>query len=139
MRQRGVVIEKEGKEVVVQIEDPKAVCGDCKGCVRLTPDRPLEDYNVRLKDPKDQYSIGDEVIVDGDMGPVFKALGVLYGIPFSLLFVGYGLTRLLLKSDPLAGLGGIVGLLVGAVFSRRITRRFFATEAEMKIVARACS
>ena len=139
MRQRGTVVEKHGDEVVVQIEDPKAVCGECKGCMRLTPDRPLEDYVVRLKDPKDQYKIGDGVIVDGDMGPVVKAIAFLYGLPFISLFVGYGLTRVLVQSDPLAGLGGIAGLLVGAIISRRVTRRFFATEAEIKIVARACS
>ncbi|NMB01570.1 MAG: SoxR reducing system RseC family protein [Firmicutes bacterium] len=139
MRQRGVVIDKKRKEVVVRFEDPKSVCGDCKGCIRLTPDRPSEEYVVRLADPKDQYDIGDEVIVDGDMGPVVKAVAVLYGIPFISLFVGYGVTRLLYDSDPLAGLGGIVGLILGAVVSKLVTRRFFVREAEMKIVARACS
>lgn len=139
MRQRGVVIEKNPKEVVVQFQDPKSVCGNCKGCIRLTPDRPQEDYVVRLADPKDQYEVGDAVLVDGDMGPVFKTLGFLYGVPFVSLFIGYGVTRLVLNSDPLAGLGGIAGLLIGAVLSRAVTRRYFPSEAKMKIVARACS
>lgn len=139
MRQRGVVIEKAAKEVVVQIQDAARTCGSCKGCMRLTPDRPLEDYVVRLQDNSDQYNVGDAVILDGEMGPMFKAVGVLYGIPFVALFIGYVVTRLALGSDSLAGVGAAVGLLVGAMVARAVTRRFFAREPEFRIVARACS
>lgn len=139
MRRRGVVIENTAKEVVVEIQDPARTCGSCKGCIRLTPDRPPEDYLVRIRKTGNQYEVGDEVILDGEMAPVVKAVGVLYGIPFATLFIGYVVTRLITGSDPVAGLGGIVGLLLGAIVARRVTRRFFDREPEFRIVARACS
>lgn len=83
--------------------------------------------------------MGDEVILDGEIGPLVKALIVLYGIPFASLFVGYVVTRLISGSDPMAGLGGVAGLLLGAVIARKLTRRFFDHDAEFRIVARACS
>ena len=139
MRRRGVVIERTERELLVEIQDPKRTCGSCNGCIRLTPDRPPEDYIVRASNPRNKYDVGDEVILDGEIAPLVKAVGVLYGIPFSLLFIGYLLTRLLTGSDPVAGLGGVAGLLLGAVIGRTITRRFFNQEPEFRVVARACS
>lgn len=139
MRRRGIVIEKTDKEVVVEIQDPARTCGSCKGCIRIAPDRPPEDYIVRMRNTRDQYEIGDEVIVDGEIGPLIKAVVVLYGIPFVSLFIGYLVTRLVTGSDPQAGLGGVAGLLLGAVVARKITRRFFDREPDFRIVARACS
>lgn len=139
MRQRGVIIAKEAQDLTVRIQDPASVCGSCKGCMRLTPERPPEDYVIHLKDSSGQYQVGDEVIVDGDLKPAVKALGVLYGIPFAALFVGYGLARVFWASDPVAGLGGIVGLLLGAAVSRPLTRRYFNQEPRLKIISRACS
>ena len=46
----------------------------------------------------------------------FKA-GVLHGVPFAALFAGYGLTYALVGVDAVAGLGAIVGLLVGCGLS----------------------
>ncbi len=139
MRQRGVVIEKTAKELVVQIEDPSTTCGSCKGCIRLTPERPKEDYIVRVPKTKIDYAVGDGVILDGQMAPMIKAVGFLYGVPFISLFVGYVITRLISGSDPLAGLGAVAGLLLGAVVARTVTRRFINGEPEFRIVARACS
>ena len=139
MRRRGVIIEITDKEVVVEIQDPTRTCGSCKGCIRLTPDRPPEDYIVRTRKPRNHYEVGDEVILDGEIGPLVKALIVLYGIPFASLFIGYVVTRLISGSDPMAGLGGVAGLLLGAVIARKLTRRFFDHDAEFRIVSRACS
>ena len=139
MRRRGVVIERTERELLVEIQDPKRTCGSCNGCIRIAPDRPPEDYIVRAPNPRNKYDVGDEVILDGEIAPLVKAVGVLYGIPFSLLFIGYLLTRLLTGSDPVAGLGGVAGLLLGAVIGRTITRRFFNQEPEFRVVARACS
>ncbi|HBN96573.1 MAG TPA: hypothetical protein DDZ66_09755 [Firmicutes bacterium] len=139
MRRRGVVIEKTDKEVVVEIQDPARTCGNCKGCIRLTPDRPPEDYIVRTRDTRNQYEVGDEVILDGEIGPLIKAIAVLYGVPFISLFIGYLVTRLITGSDPQAGLGAVAGLLLGAIVARKITRRFYDHEADFRIVARACS
>ncbi len=139
MRRRGVVIEKSAKEVVVEVQDPARTCGGCKGCIRLTPDRPPDDYIVRVRSTGSQYEVGDEVILDGEIAPLVKAVGVLYGIPFATLFVGYVVTRLISGSDPAAGLGAVAGLLIGAVVARKLTRRFFDREPDFRIVARACS
>lgn len=139
MRRRGIIVEKTNKEMLVEIQDPTRTCGSCKGCIKLTPDRPPEDYIVRVPSNRQPYEVGDEVIVDGQMAPMVKAVVVLYGIPFILLFVGYFLTRLIAKSDPVAGLGAIVGLLIGAVVAKALVRRFLNAEPEFRIVARACS
>ncbi len=139
MRQRGIVIEREEDQVVVQIQDPSRICGSCSGCMRLTPQRPHEDYVVRLDDARGDYVVGDEVILEGYMGDLVKAVMVLYGVPFVSLFIGYVLTRIILGSDPVAGLGAVVGLLVGAFVARPLARRLSQSEPELKIVARACS
>lgn len=139
MRQRGIIVEREADQVVVQIQDPSRTCGSCSGCVRLTPQRPPEDYVVRLEDTARNYVVGDEVIVEGSMGDLIKALVVLYGLPFLSLFIGYGLVRVITGSDPLAGLGGVGGLLGGAMIARPIARRLSEGDPEFKIVARACS
>lgn len=139
MRQRGIVIEREEDQVVVQIQDPSRTCGSCSGCMRLTPQRPHEDYVVRLDDARGDYVVGDEVILEGYMGDLVKAVMVLYGVPFVSLFIGYVLTRIILGSDPVAGLGAVVGLLVGAFVARPLARRLSQSEPELKIVARACS
>ncbi|MDI9483882.1 MAG: SoxR reducing system RseC family protein [Bacillota bacterium] len=139
MRRRGVIIEKTDKEVLIEIQDPARTCGGCKGCIRLTPDRPPEDYIISVPNSGVQYEVGDEVIVDGEMRPLIKAVGVLYGIPFVSLFIGYIVTRLIAGSDPLAGLGAVAGLLLGAVTARTLVRRFMNGEPDFRIVARACS
>ncbi|HKM42664.1 MAG TPA: SoxR reducing system RseC family protein [Limnochordia bacterium] len=139
MRRRGVVIERTEKELLVEIQDPARVCGSCKGCIRLTPDRPPEDYIVRAPNSRNKYDVGDEVILDGEIAPMVKAVGALYGIPFVSLFIGYLVTRLITGSDPVAGLGGVAGLLLGAIVARKVTRLFFDREPEFRVVARACS
>ncbi|NMA60966.1 MAG: SoxR reducing system RseC family protein [Firmicutes bacterium] len=139
MRQRGIVLEREDDYVVVQIQDPTRTCGTCNGCMRLTPQRPPEDYVVRIDDVGRNYVVGDEVIIEGQMGDLVKAVMVLYGVPFVSLFVGYGLTRIVLGSDPLAGLGAVGGLLAGALIARPLARRLSESDPELKIVARACS
>ncbi|HHT89780.1 MAG: SoxR reducing system RseC family protein [Bacillota bacterium] len=139
MRRRGIIIEKTAGELVVRIQDPARTCGSCKGCMRLTPERPPEDYIVRMRNKGDQYDVGEEVIVDGEIGPMIKAVTVLYGVPFVSLFAGYVITRLFTGHDSMAGLGAIAGLLLGAFAARIITRRFFDREPNYQIVARACS
>lgn len=139
MRQRGIVIGREENQVVVQIQDPSRTCGSCSGCMRLTPQRPPEDYVVRLEDSRGDYVAGDEVILEGQVGDLVKAVVVLYGVPFVSLFVGCGLTRIISGSDPLAGIGAVVGLLAGALVARPLARRLSKADPELKIVARACS
>src|SRR5690554_3524711 len=140
MRHRGKIIEKNGQEVLVQVEDPAKTCGSCKGCVRLFPPKASpEDYVLCIKDTSGRYQVGDEVIIDGEMRPYVRALAVLYGLPFGSLFAGYGIARLAWGSDSLGGVGAIIGLLLGAVAARMITRRILTKEPEFTIVARACS
>ncbi len=124
----------------MQIEDPSKTCGNCKGCMRLLPRQSSEEYYVvRTKDPGDKYQVGDEVILDSEMRPYVRALGVLYALPFGALFAGYGVGRLLSGSDTVGGVGAIIGLLVGATIARFITRRMLKGDPEFTIVARACS
>ncbi|MGI6693872.1 MAG: SoxR reducing system RseC family protein [Limnochordia bacterium] len=140
MRHRGIIIEKNSKEVLVQVEDPAKTCGSCNGCMRLMPHKTsAEYYVVRTKDPEGKYEVGDEVILDGEMRPYVRALAVLYGLPFTALFAGYGVGRLVWESDTIGGMGGIVGLVLGAFVARIVTRRLLKQEPEYRIVARACS
>lgn len=140
MRHRGTIIEKNAQEVLVQIEDPAKTCGECKGCMRLLPRRDSAEYYViRTKDPADRYKVGDEVILDGNMRPFVRAVGVLYGLPFGALFLGYAAARLATGSDTIGGIGAICGLIVGAIIARAITRKMLKGDPEFTIVARACS
>lgn len=139
MRQRGIVIRKEDREVAVKIQDPSEVCGSCGGCVSLSSPRSAKDHVVKILDQKDEYAVGDEVIVEAEFKPLIKAVAVLYSVPFVFLFLGYALTNRVLKSDPLAGLGAVVGLLIGGLLARIVARRFAAGAQELKIVAKACS
>lgn len=140
MRHRGVIIEKNAQEVLVQIEDPAKTCGSCRGCVRMLPPKSTDEYYVvRTKDPVGKYQVGDEVILDGQMRPFVRALGVLYGLPFACLFLGYGAGRLWSGSDSIGGVGAVIGLLLGAAAARLIARRILKQEPEFTIVARACS
>ena len=140
MRHRGIIIEKNSKEVLVQVEDPAKTCGSCNGGMRLMPHKTsAEYYVVRTKDPEGKYEVGDEVILDGEMRPYVRALAVFYGLPFTALFAGYGVGRLVWESDTIGGMGGIVGLVLGAFVARIITRRLLKQEPEYRIVARACS
>ncbi|NLJ79841.1 MAG: SoxR reducing system RseC family protein [Firmicutes bacterium] len=139
MRHRGIVIQREDNRISVKMQDSAETCGNCKGCVRLTPRRPSEDYIVQINDPKNEYAVGDEVIVEMGVAHLVKAVAVLYGVPFVSLFLGYVLTRWIFGSDPLAGLGGIGGVLIGALLARPVARRLTQKEQELKIVARACA
>ncbi len=140
MRHRGIIIEKTAQDVLVQIEDPAKTCGSCKGCMRLLPAQSSNEYYVvRTKDPGDKYQVGDEVILDSQMRPYVRALGVLYVLPFGGLFAGYGLGRFLSGSDTVGGVWAIAALLVGATIARFITRRMLKGDPEFTIVARACS
>jgi positive regulator of sigma E activity len=140
VRHKGVIIGRDSGKVMVQIEDPARTCGKCRGCVPLLGNRTSpEDYVVRSQDPGDKYQVGDQVIVDSEMRPVMKAIGFLYGLPFTCLFIGYAIGRLLSGNDSVGGLAGVVGLLVGAAVARPITRRYFVQEPEYKVVSRACS
>ncbi len=139
MRQRGEVIKRDQNQVWIQVENPSKACGSCRGCIRLTGDQRPEDLVVQVIDESGEYEAGDEVIVQSETGEIAKALAVLYGVPFVGLFIGYGITRFALGSDPLAGLGAIGGLLAGALIARPITRRMVKTMQQPKIVSRACS
>ena len=139
MRQRGEVIKREENQVWIQVDNPSKACGSCRGCIRLTDHNRPEDLIVQLTDESGEYEKGDEVIIESGTGQIAKALGVLYGVPFVGLFMGYGITRFTLESDPLAGLGAIGGLLIGALIARPITRKMVHTMEEPKIVSRACS
>ncbi len=141
MRQRGVVIQKTGQEVAVQILESQETCSTCGGgcgaCVSLTPGRAAKI--VKLADRNDQYAVGDEVIVEAEFRPLIKAVAALYTIPFVFLFLGYALTNRMLQSDPLAGLGAVAGLLTGGILARFAARRFVGEEQELKIVAKTSS
>ncbi len=138
MRQRGVVVNKTEKEFLVKIEDPNEVCASCGGCVRITAPRPQEDYVVSLDRAQGEFEVGDSVILESGNKNLVHALALLYGLPFTTLFVGYILTRWLSGHDALGGIGAIVGLLIGAVIARLATRRLIKGEPDFKIVARAC-
>ena len=139
MRQRGVVIEKENSRLRVKIQDPNEVCGSCNGCIRLTPGRPQEDLILSFEQAAADYEVGDAVIVETADNKMVRALAVLYGVPFTTLFIGYALTRLITGEDMLGGIGAIIGLLVGALGARIITRRVLNSAPKFRIVARACS
>lgn len=139
MRQRGIVVEKRAQDVMVKIQDPATTCSGCKGCVRFTPEREQGDYILRLRDARNEYAVGDEVIVESRAAEFAKPLGILYGLPFLSLFVGYGLTRLFVGSDSIAGIGAAVGLFLGATVAKPLTRRIIRGGPHFDIVARACS
>ena len=82
----GVVIEKENSRLRVKIQDPNEVCGSCNGS-RLTPGRPQEDLILSFEQAAADYEVGDAVIVETADNKMVRALAVLYGVPFTTLFV----------------------------------------------------
>ncbi|MGI6149027.1 MAG: SoxR reducing system RseC family protein [Firmicutes bacterium] len=139
MRQLAEVIRREDGAVWVRLDNPSKECGNCKGCVRLTGERKIEDVVLRLNDPTGAYQPGDRVFLETEGKEAFKAVTVLYGIPFAALFVGYGVTYALIGSDALAGLGAVAGLILGAFVSRPLARKIADRMKEPYISARACS
>ena len=107
--------------------------------MRLSGKENVEEVVLKLSDPSGAYQPGDRVFLETPGNEAFKAVGVLYGVPFAALFAGYGLTYALVGVDAVAGLGAIVGLLVGAAVSRPLARKIANQMKEPYISARACS
>ncbi len=139
MRHVAEVIRREDDAVWVKLDSPAKECGNCKGCVRLSGDRKVEDVVFKVQDSSGQYQPGDRVFVETETRQTLKAVAVLYGIPFAGLFVGYGLTYAFVGVDSLAGLGAVAGLILGGIISRPLARRMADRIADPAIVARACN
>lgn len=138
LRQIAEVIRREDEAVWVKLDSPSKACGDCKGCFRLDGKERPNEIILQLSDPSGSYQPGERVFIETDGKDMFKAIGVLYGIPFTALFVGYGVTHAIVGVDATAGLGALVAMLLGAVVSRPLARKMADRLKQPYISARAC-
>lgn len=136
MRQRGEVVKIDANRAWVKVADPSSACGNCKGCIRLSPQERHEDQVLEL-DNTLAVTKGDWVIVESTSKDITKSLLVLYGIPLLGLILGYIISLSVLQSDTLAALGSLGGLVIFAFIARPVARRV-AKGVQVNIVARAC-
>lgn len=138
MRQQGEIIKLENeREAWVKLVNPGSACGNCNGCIRLTPKKEPENQILKL-DLKITAHVGDMVLVDYPSRGIFKAMLVMYGIPFLGLFLGYIVTFLITNNDPISGLGAVVGLVVFGFLTRPIARKLDWKIGNPQIVAKSC-
>ncbi len=138
MRQRAQVVRTEGSTAWVKVVDPSRGCGECSGCIRLTPKQKAEDQLYQVENPV-KAGIGDWVILDQPTRELVKAVVVLYGLPLIGLLGGYAIAFWLLQSDAPAGLGALAGLIASVFIARPIARRAAAKAQFPQVVSRACS
>ncbi len=138
MRQRAQVVRTEGSSAWVKIADPSRGCGDCKGCIRLTPAQKAEDQLYRVENPV-RAAAGDWVILDQPTKELVRAVVVLYGLPLIGLLLGYAIAYWFLQADAPAGLGALVGLIASVFVARPIARRAAAKAQHPQVVSKACS
>lgn len=138
MRQQGEIIKVENeREAWVKLVNPGSACGNCKGCIRLTPHEEPESQILKL-DLKITAHEGDMVLIDYPNKGIFQAMLVMYGIPFLGLALGYIVTFLITNNDPIAGLGAVVGLIVFAILTRPVARKLNRKLGNPQIVAKSC-
>ena len=137
MRQRAVVIEKNERGTWVKLNNPTSACGNCKGCMRLTGNEKPEETVLQVKNPI-SAKVGDTIILEYPSRNFLQAVGILYGIPHSGLFLGYFVALAITQSDATASLGAIAGLGIFAIVARYLARKLTPKIGLPKIVAIAC-
>lgn len=138
MRQRAQVLKVAGDEVFVEMQDPGEVCGNCKGCIKLSStQRSKEELRFYVR-TKIKVKEGDEVLLEGSNANLIRIIALLYGVPFLGLALGYGIGFFFLRDDARAGLSSLLGLLLFVILARFLARRIDGL-GEIQIVAIACS
>ena len=82
IRQKGIVVEANGKRVTVRFKKTDA-CGHCNACFRFGSNEADIEMDNTLGAKK-----GDEVYIDMHANTVLKASAIVYGIPIIGLILG---------------------------------------------------
>ncbi len=138
MRQQGEIIKLEPNQAWVKLTNPRSACGNCQGCLRLSPKQEKGDEVLKL-DMNIAARVGDMVIVEYPDRVMLKAIMILYGIPFLGLFLGYFITNWFTKSDGVSGLGAVVGLVMFAIFTKPVAQRLYTKTGGPRIVTKVCA
>jgi len=137
VRQRAQIVQTEGNTAWVKIADPSRDCGDCQGCIRLTPKQKAEDQLYHLPNPIGAEA-GDWVIIDQPTRELYRAVAVLYGLPLLGLLLGYAVGYHFLGADAPAGLGAMAGLLLSIFAARPIANQASKNAQQPQVVAKSC-
>ncbi len=112
-------VRDDGTAQVVVIRESACSgdCHKCSGCGAAKETIVFDAVNAIGAAP------GDVVTVTSETGPVLAGAAVLYMVPLVLFFLGYFLGDL----AGLGGLGGgagfVLGILLAAVYDRKVTSR----------------
>ena len=106
------------KTVEIEVQRVSACGGDCSkcggGCTELNSG-PV----TALAYSKIPVQAGDRVAVEGEFRQVMSIAFIVYIIPLILFFVGFALAALCGLSEGTSSLAGIVGFVVGVLFSMK--------------------
>ncbi len=97
-------------------------CAKCGGCGGLE----TQTLYVTARN-KVEAKVGERVLIEGETKQVLGLAGLMYIFPVVLVFIGFAVGALLKKGEGISALCGgtglILGVLAGAMYSRRMEKR----------------
>lgn len=110
----------DGTATVIHVRQ-SACSGDCHKCSGCGAAQ--ETMILRAENPINAQP-GDLVVVQSETKTVMKAVGVFYGAPLMLFFLGYFLGDRLWSLGGLAGgLGFVLGIALAVVYDRAVASK----------------
>ncbi len=122
MRLRAKVLDVTGEDTFVEIANPGSSCSGCKGCVSITGERKSRETTLQVDNFINAQS-GDWVIVENRGTDLAKAAVIMYGMPTIGLFLGYLGTYQLWKTDSIAAIGAVGGLVLAALLAKPVVNK----------------
>lgn len=122
MRMRAKVLDVTGGDTLVEIVNPGSSCGSCKGCFSITGERKSSDTTLQVDNFINARS-GDLVVVENRTADLTKAAVIMYGVPTLGLFVGYLGSYQLWKTDSIAAIGAVGGLVLAALLAKPLVNK----------------
>lgn len=137
MRRLGEIVKIDGNQAWVKFTNPSEACGNCRGCIRLTP-REQADERVFKLDLNIKADVGDTIMVEYPAKGIVQTMLALYGLPSLGLFLGYFLAYNLTGAEAFSALAALGGLVVCWLAARPVARLIDGKIGQPRIVATVC-
>ena len=108
MNNIGYVKEVSEKTITVAVPRQSACGGNCSGCKGCP-----SDTAIVTCDRDDEFSVGQQVMVEMGKGSFFGGIFLTYGVMTITLFSGAVIGYLLFRNELASVLGGILGVISG--------------------------